>query len=324
MDICLNNDVLSRVSTGLERYRLIHCALPEISLDDIKLSSSFLGKKLSYPIYISPITGGNNEAKRINRNLAAAAERYNIPICMGSMRAALEKEELKESFSVRKYAPNAMIFANMGAVQLNYGYSEKECNKLVRMIGADALVLHLNPLQEAIQPEGDTDFSGLLPKIKRIASGIDVPLIIKEVGHGISGAVCEALESAGISCIDVAGIGGTSWAAVEGFRSKNSLGERFRNWGNPTAECIIEARERTGLPLIASGGIRDGIDIVKALCLGANLCGIALPLLRPANESGECVEKYLDTLIKEIRIAMFCIGARDIKDLGRDKITLKL
>ncbi|MFC1753428.1 type 2 isopentenyl-diphosphate Delta-isomerase [Thermoproteota archaeon] len=319
IDICLRKDVNFSSTAGFENYRLKHCALPEIDLEKIDLTSEFLGHKFSYPFYISPITGGTGLARKINRKLVVVAQNLNIPMCVGSQRAAIEDKALEETFSVREDAPDAVIYSNIGAVQLNYGYGTEQFQKAIDMIKADALVLHLNPLQEAIQPEGDTNFSDLIPKIKGLVKSLDVPVIVKEVGHGISGDIAGKLESAGVSAIDVAGAGGTSWAAVEGFRRKSSLGEIFRNWGIPTTECIVQVKKSTKLPVIASGGIRNGIDIVKSLCLGASLCGIASPLLKPSIESDN-IEKYFKGLIHQIKIAMFCCGAKNIKELTENKI----
>lgn len=315
IDICLNKDISFRKTAGFEKYNLIHNALPEIDFKELNLSTEFLGKKIDYPLYISPITGGTELAEKINNNLAYIAEKYNIPICVGSQRAAIENKELEKTFQIREIAKKTMVFANVGAVQLNYGFKIEHFQKAIDMVKADALVLHMNPLQEAIQPEGDTNFSELLPKIKELISKLNIPVIAKEVGHGISGKTAEKLEQVGISCIDVAGAGGTSFAAVEGHRSKNNLGEVFRDWGIPTAECITQIRATSNIPIIASGGIRNGIDIVKSICLGANIAGIAAPLLKPASCSKEELCSYFDNLIKQIKIAMFCIGAKEISEL---------
>ena len=319
VDICLNRQVAGKRGNGFERYQLLHNSLPELSLEDIDLSTEFLGKKISYPLYISPMSGGTDKALQLNKNLANAAKKYNIPIGVGSVRAALEDAKLAESFRIR-HLTDGLLFANFGAVSLNYGYDARHCQKAVDLIEADALVLHINPLQEAIQPEGNTDFAGLMGKIKQVTSKLDVPVIVKEVGHGISGDIAERLEQAGVSCIDVAGAGGTSWALVEGHRDRSGLGEIFQDWGIATADCLVEAKKMTGLPVIASGGIRTGIDVVKAMCLGASVCGIAGPLLGPGIASQKKLDEYFDDMIKQIRIAMFCIGAKSISDLDERKI----
>ncbi len=311
IEICLSRDVSSSVSAGFEQCRIMHNALPELCLSDVDTSVLFLGKKMPFPLYISPITGGTGKAAKINENLAKAAAHWHIPICVGSQRAAIENPSLEDTFNVRKHTAG-MVFANLGAVQLNKGYGLRQCRQAVEMVGADALVLHLNPLQEAVQPEGDTDFAGLQKKIRHICRNLSVPVIAKEVGHGISGVAAKQLEDAGVSCIDVAGLGGTSWAAVEGCRGSQRLGEAFRDWGIPTAECLRQARHSTSLPLIASGGIRTGIDVVKAVGLGASLCGIALPLLSAASESLERLNREIEEIVMEIRVAMFCCGARTL------------
>ncbi len=315
IDICLSMDISHNIKNGLESYRMIHDALPEISMDDISLKTRFLGKEFDAPIYISPLTGGTQTAKIINKNLAAAAEKLNIPMGVGSQRSAIEESELAEIFDMKKISEDITLYANMGAVQINYSCSISDYKKACDMISADALVLHLNPLQEAIQPEGNRDFSGLLEKISMITGSLSIPVIAKEVGHGISGRVAEKLAGAGVAAIDVAGAGGTSWAAVEGFRKDRQAGETFRDWGIPTAECIVDVKKRCNIPVIASGGIRSGIDIVKSISLGASICGISAPLLKPATESAEEVIRYLKNIIKEIRIAMFCTGARKISEL---------
>jgi isopentenyl-diphosphate delta-isomerase len=319
IDICLKNNVSFSIKNGFEKYRLLHKALPEMSISDIDLSTQILGKAISYPLYISPMTGGTHRAGAVNRALARLSDEYNIPICVGSQRAALEDENLTEAYKVKTRAP---VFANIGAVQLNYGYGPRELQKAVDMINADALVLHINPLQEAIQPGGNTDFSNLIDKIGSICKALYVPVIAKEVGHGISGDIARKLELAGVSCIDVAGSGGTSWAAVEGYRANRRLGELFRDWGIPTADCLVQARKGTKAPIIASGGIRNGVEVVKALCLGATVCGIGAPLLRPSLGPYESLKDVVCQLIKEMRIAMFCIGAKCVADLNTEQIGL--
>jgi len=325
INICLKKDVSFKLkSTGFEGYYFNHNALPEMDFKDIDITTRFLKRKINAPFYLSPITGGASIAKKINRNLAITAQRFNIPIGLGSQRAALENPSLAKTFRIRDIAPDAMIFANIGAVQLNYGYNYRHCRKIVDMIDADALVLHINPLQEAIQPEGDINFSNLLPKIEELTSKINVPVIAKEVGNGISGETAIKLEKAGVRCIDVAGAGGTSWAAVESYRSKSRLGEVFREWGIPTAECIKEVRKATQLEIIASGGIRSGLDAAKAICLGANIAGIAAPLLKPALNSSKALEKYISGLIKQLKTAMFCTGAKNIRGLDMAKLRKRL
>lgn len=318
IDICLNKNVNSNIKTGLEKYRLLYNALPEIDMKEISLDTKFLGTKISLPLMISPITGGSKTSLNINRNLAKIAQEYNIPMGVGSQRVAIENPELEATFKIRDIAPNIPIFANIGAVQLNYGYGIKQIKKTIEMIKADALVFHLNPLQEAIQPEGNTDFRGLLNKIAKISSELDIPVIVKEVGHGINSNVAKRLEEAGVTCIDVSGLGGTSWAMVEGYRKDEELGKTFKDFGISLAESLNSIRENTNIEIIASGGIRNGIDIVKSLCLGANICGIARPFLQPALDSPNAIRNYLDKLIKEMKIAMFCLGVKKVSKLSKE------
>lgn len=314
--ICLQQKIKTG-SAGFERYRFIHKALPKIDFEKIDVATRFLGKKLSAPILISSMTGGTPQAGRINRNLAKAAQKQGVAMAVGSQRIAIEKPRFASTFQVRDIAPDILLFANLGAVQLNYGYGIKECQQAVEMIGADALVFHLNPLQEAIQPEGNRNFENLLPKIRRIAKNLSVPVIVKEIGCGISEDVARKLYQAGIEIIDTAGWGGTNWAKIEGIRAKNNLGETFSQWGIPTAESIVQCRKVKGLKVIGSGGIRNGIEIAKAITLGADLVGLALPFLKPATKSAKAVEQALLQLIKELKIAMFCLGVKNIKELKR-------
>jgi isopentenyl-diphosphate delta-isomerase len=319
--ICTEENVSARyVTSGLERYRLTHCALPELDLSEIDLSTIFLGHRLAAPLLISAITGGTAEAQDINRNLAEAAQALGVAMCVGSQRAAIEDPQQMATYQVRSVAPDILLFANLGAVQLNYGYDLAECQRAVEMIGANALMLHLNPLQEALQPDGNTNFAGLLDKIASICRDIKVPVVIKEVGWGISEAVAGQLASAGIAALDVAGAGGTSWSEVERLRARTALQERvaadLADWGIPTAEAIVQARRAApGLPLIASGGIRTGPEIAIALALGADLAGVAGPLVGPAAISAQSVQEELHAAIRGLRIAMFSSGLADIHSL---------
>ncbi|PJE69012.1 type 2 isopentenyl-diphosphate Delta-isomerase [Candidatus Shapirobacteria bacterium CG10_big_fil_rev_8_21_14_0_10_38_14] len=322
--ICLEEGV-EVGSAGFENYSFTHNALPEIDFDKIDTSVKFLRKELKAPILISPMTGGTKQATLINRNLAKAAQKVGVAMAVGSQRVAIEKPSLAKTFQVRKFAPDILLFANLGAVQLNYGFGVKECRQAVEMIEADGLILHLNPLQEVIQPEGNTDFSGLLEKIKKIARQLKVPLIVKEVGVGISGKVAQKLFQAGVEIIDVAGWGGTNWALIEGIRAGNEeIGELFAHWGIPTAEAISQCAEIKGLIVIGSGGIRNGIEIAKALALGANLVGIALPFLKPATHSVKAVEKKLQSLISQLKTVMFCLGVKNIDELKKVKLISKV
>lgn len=299
-------------------YAFEHNALPEIDYGDIETSVEFLGKRLEAPFLISGMTGGTESAGRINRNLAAAAERRRVALGVGSQRKALEDPSQASTFQVRDVAPTVSLLANLGAVQLNYGFGIRECRAAVEMVGADALVFHLNVLQEAIQPEGQTNFSGLLAKLGRIARELEVPVIAKEVGCGISAATARRLADEGISIIDTAGLGGTSWARIEGRRANDmDLGELFADWGIATPDAIRELAGVDGITVIGSGGLRNGLDAAKAIALGANLVGMAFPFLGPATESAEKVVEKIERTVRELKIAMLCVGARTIAQLGQ-------
>lgn len=315
------------VSTGLERYCFTHCALPELDLSSVDLGCEFLGRRLGAPILVSCMTGGVEEALEINRRLAAAAERLGCPMGVGSQRAAIENPALERYFQVRDVAPNVFLLANLGAVQLNYGYGVEQCRRAVEMIGADALALHLNPLQEAVQPEGDTNFTRLLSKIGAVCEALDVPVIVKEVGWGISEEVARGLAEAGVAAIDVAGAGGTSWSEVERHRAPTELRRRiagtFAGWGIPTAQSLRMARlAAPELPLIASGGLRTGLDAAKTIALGADLAGFAGPLLRAAAQSEEAATEMLTAIVEELRITMYCTGAKDLTALKHVPLSL--
>lgn len=299
-------------------YRFEHRALPEIDYDDIDVSCTFLGRPLAAPLLISCMTGGTEEATRINRNLAVAAEATGIAVGVGSQRKALEDERTVESFRIRPFAPSVPLLANLGAVQLNYGFGIGECRRAVAMIDADALVLHLNPLQEAIQPEGQRNFAGLLGKIGAIARQLEVPVIVKEVGCGISRDVAEELLRVGVSVVDTAGAGGTSWARIEAARADDAaLGELFADWGIPTPIAIRRLRGLPGLTLIGSGGVRHGVDAAKAIASGADLVGVAHRFLQAADRSAKDVVEKVRRLVEELRMSMFCVGARTLDDLRK-------
>ncbi|MDP2917342.1 MAG: type 2 isopentenyl-diphosphate Delta-isomerase [Dehalococcoidia bacterium] len=321
LQISLNEHVeFKGVTTGFEEYRFVHQALPEINLTDVDLSTVLFGKSLAAPIIISSMVGGIEAATRINRNLAQAAQALGLAMGVGSERCLVDEPGTGGTYQVRDIAPDILLFANLGAVQLNYGYGVKECLRVVEAIGADALILHLNPLQEALQPEGNTNFAGLLNKIRLLCRELPFPVIIKEVGGGISEEVARKLAEAGVAGIDVAGAGGTCWSEIEKRRTTgrlaNNVSEAFASWGIPTAESVMMARRGAPeLPLIAGGGIRTGIDVAKAIALGADAAGIAAPLLKAANHSPEAVEESLKETIETLRIAMFCIGTANISGL---------
>ncbi len=326
--ICLDEDVQFKTTTGLEKYYFNHCCLPELDYDAIDLSTSFLGKKLATPLLISSMTGGTEQAQTINYRLAVAAQEYGLAMGVGSQRVAIEQPAAADTFAVRQVAPDILLLANLGAVQLNYGYGVEECLKAVDLLQADALILHINPLQECIQPQGDRNFQGLLAKIEQVCKYLPVPVIAKEVGNGISVQMAERLIKAGISAIDVAGAGGTSWALVEGERAENALqkqlGQTFADWGIPTADCIQNIREvYPHLPLIASGGLRNGLDVAKSIALGADLAGLALPFLRAATVSQAAVTETVETLIAELKTALFCTGSQDLASLQQNRVLVK-
>jgi isopentenyl-diphosphate delta-isomerase len=301
---------------SFDQYHFGHEALPEIDFDEVDTSVEFLGKRLAAPLLISSMTGGTDMAGQINRNLAAGAERTGIAVALGSQRKALEDPAKADTFRVREQAPTIPLLANLGAVQLNYGIGVEGCLETVEMIGADALILHLNPLQEAIQPEGQRNFKSLLPRIGEVVRELPVPVVVKEIGCGISERTARALADQGVRIVDTAGVGGTSWARIEAQRANDlDLGEVFAGWGIPTPRSIQEIRKVEGLSVIASGGLRNGIDIAKALALGADLAGMAYPFLGPAVESPEKVAEKVSRIVQELRICMFCLGARTVSDL---------
>ncbi len=319
--ICLDKaPQSSRLTSGLEQYRFLHQALPEIDLQDVSTSCTLLGKSLTAPLIISSMTGGTAQAEHINLNLAVAAQEIGVAMGVGSLRAALEEPEVAHTYQVRGVAPDILLFANLGAVQLNSGYGVEDCLRAVEMIDADALILHLNPLQECLQHGGNTNFGSLLTKIEEVCHHLAVPVVVKEVGWGISSRVAELLRDAGIAALDVAGAGGTSWSAVEEQRSPDEItskvAQAFAEWGIPTADSIVMVQEAAPeMTVIASGGIRTGIDVAKAIALGARAAGLATPFLTPATEGGAAVVTKLEEIIEELRIAMFCVAAQNLDSL---------
>jgi isopentenyl-diphosphate delta-isomerase len=308
--------------------RLTHRALPEIALADVDTRVTLLGRELAFPLLISSMTGGDHQVVRtINHNLAAAAEHCRVAMGVGSQRVMFDTPAATDSFTLRERAPHALLFANLGAVQLNCGYGVEACQRAVDTVGADALYLHLNPLQEAVQPEGDTDFSGLAQKIGDVAAALTVPVVLKEVGAGLSLADVELARGRGIRHFDVAGSGGTSWSRIEHHRQRevadeDELGLVFQDWGIPTTVALRElAVLGDSITLIASGGIRNGLDMAKAVVLGARLCGMASPFLRPAMDSPEAVIAVIERLRREFTTAMFLLGAASVDDiLGRSDL----
>jgi len=320
--INLDEDVDSGLTSGLDSYHFIHQAIPELNLEDIDISLKLFGRTMQAPILISSMTGGTEKAGGINRILAEAAQETGIALGLGSQRAAIEDSQLSDTFQVRDLAPDVLLFANLGAVQLNYGYGVEQCQRAVDMIAADALILHLNPLQEAVQPEGDTRFAGLLNKIEAVCQALPIPIIVKEVGWGFSERAAKQLAEAGVSAIDVAGAGGTSWTQVEMHRANNQyqaqLAKSFIDWGIPTTQAILNVRAADpNVEVFASGGLRNGIDIAKCIALGATLGGMASPFLKAANVSLENTIDTIRLIQRQIKVAMFASGIADLDHLRR-------
>lgn len=319
--INLEKDVRSALTTGLENYHFVHEALPELDLHRVDPGVNVLGKRLAAPILISSMTGGTEEAGEINQRLAEAAQEVGVAMGVGSQRAALEHPEQTPTFSItRQVAPDILLFANLGAVQLNYSYGVDECRRAVDMIHADALILHLNPLQEAVQDAGDTNFEGLAKKIEEVCRTITVPVIAKEVGWGISERTAKLLADCGVQAIDVAGAGGTSWSQVEMHRAPDEftrqLAATFVGWGIPTAESILNVRKAVPDMLIfASGGLKDGLDIAKCVALGATLGGMAGQFLKAAAVSTEKAVEAMKLTKKQVEVTMFASGVETLDGL---------
>ncbi len=326
--ICLTQDVQARgIGAGLDEWRFVHQALPEIDLAQIDLSQTLFGKTIAAPLLISSMTGGAEWGAKINRTLAQAAQKWGLAMGVGSQRAAVENPDLRYSYAIREIAPDVPLLANLGAVQLNYGYGVEQCLVAVRMLEADALILHLNALQEAVQPSGNVNFKGLLAQIGAVCEKLarhNIPVVVKEVGNGISPEVARRLIEAGVAGLDVGGSGGTSWSQVESFRVKREVEQKaasaFADWGIPTAQSILWARQaatdaHAQVTIIGSGGIRNGVDIAKTIALGADAAGMALPFLKAAEQGLEAVNDLIEQTLRELRIAMFCIGAATIQAL---------
>ena len=329
LDLSLNGDVENgAVSSGFEDYRFIHQALPELDFDKIDTGISIFGKKLTAPLMISPITGGTAGGGRLNLRLAKLARKKNIAMGIGSQRIAIEDGSFEESFKVRKTAPDILLFANLGAVQLNCGFGPEQCKRAVDMIGADALMLHLNPMQEVFQDGGDRDFSNLVRKTASICKNVQFPVIVREVGFGISADAAKMLVDAGVAGIDVGGAGGTSWIKIESRRSGDpvlkNISKSFMDWGISTAESLeMVSGAGSSIKIIASGGIRTGLDAAKAIALGADIAGAALPMLRASTEPAWKAGELIDGIIMGLKIAMFGIGASNISGLKNNKYLVK-
>lgn len=330
LEITLNKTIEFGNNAGFKDVNLVHNALSNTSLEEIDLITKINKHELSAPILIESMTGGTGKARIINANLAKVAEELNLAIGVGSQRAAIENPKLKDTFKiVRKKAPTAFIFANIGAPQLIKGYGVGRIQEAIEMLDADAIFIHLNALQEAIQFEGDTDFRGLSIKMRTVCEELKIPVFVKETGAGISMEVAKILEEIGVTGIDVAGFGGTNWAHIEFYRAKEKkdrlhekLGKTFKDWGIPTAVSLVEVSRSTKLTVIASGGIRNGIHIAKSLALGANLAGMALPLLKSAVKGEDALKNTLSSTIEELKTAMLLTGAKDIIEMRKIPVVI--
>lgn len=331
LKIPLDKEVQAKTtSTYLEYVKLVHNALPELDFDQIDTSTTFLDHKFGAPLVIDSMTGGTPEASKINERLAETAEELGLGIGLGSQRAGLKSKELAETYSIaREHAPNAFLIANIGGAQLAKGLSVDEARQIIDMINANALVIHLNPLQELIQPEGEPKFKGVYQKIEELVKKLNVPVIVKEVGAGISREVALKLQIIGVKAINVAGSGGTSWAGVEKLRAESMgnelkihLGEMFWDWGIPTAASLIEVKKAVQLPLIASGGLRNGLDVAKCLTIGADMCAMALPFLKQAAVSKDAVLQFANLLLNELKSTMYLVGAKDVNALKSSRHVL--
>ncbi|MHA2496398.1 MAG: type 2 isopentenyl-diphosphate Delta-isomerase [Candidatus Hodarchaeales archaeon] len=330
IQICLEENVNAQVSTGVEDVSLIHMAAPEIALKNVDLSMQLFGKKIELPLVIAAMTGGHPNTGKINSVIAKVAEEAKIGFGLGSQRAGIENSEHRWTYeTARENAPSIPIIGNLGAPQFNLGYGAEEASEAVRMIDADALAIHFNPLQETVQPEGETDFSNLLEKMADIQKTLPVPLILKEVGSGVSGEIASKAEKLEILGIDLGGLGGTSWAAVEALRAKKQgnedaflLGRQFWNWGIPTAFSLVECRSNFTGTIIATGGVRTGLEAAKLLAMGADAVGIALPILKEATIGVEAIRAFIENFKRELRAAMFLVGAQNLEALRKVPVVI--
>ena len=329
--ICLESEVESSIPTGFDDITLVHNAVPELNLDDVDVRTTFLGYELQAPLMVTAITGGHQEALPLNKHIAEAVESLGLAMGVGSQRAAIEDASLTNSFTVtRECAPTAFLVGNIGAPQLSLGWAVEEAQTAIDMINANALAIHFNAAQEAVQPEGEATFAGVLQSLKQLARTLSTPLIAKETGAGLSQSSAKALMAAGVKALDVAGLGGTSWPKVEVERAKPgdvmkaTLGRWFTDWGIPTAVATFEVAYyvKKRIPVIASGGIRTGIDIAKAIAIGADLAGVALPVLSPAVIDAQAVQLFLASLIHGLKAAMFLVGASNLKELAQAPLVI--
>lgn len=328
IDICLNNQVAAKSTTTLfECVKIFNNPLPEIDYEEIDTSVKFLGHELSAPLIVGAMTGGAYRAMDINSNIAIAVEEMHLGMAVGSQRAALYDPKLEKTYSIaRKKAPTAFIGSNIGGAQISTGFNLVDIKKLISMLDADAQYVHLNPSQEIVQPEGTPTYRNVIKNIDKISKAIDIPIIAKEVGCGIDGESAKKLESSGVKAIEIAGLGGTSYNAIEYYRArtyhseiKERIGLMLWDWGIPTAASVINVRKNSQLPIIASGGIRNGLDIAKALILGSSITAMALPILRPATQSSDAVKLYLRNIIEELKAVMFITGSKNIEELRNKK-----
>ncbi|TRO50442.1 type 2 isopentenyl-diphosphate Delta-isomerase [Candidatus Bathyarchaeota archaeon] len=329
--ICLESEVESSIPTGFDDITLVHNAVPELNLDDVDVRTTFLGYELQAPLMVTAMTGGHQEALPLNKHIAKAVESLGLAMGVGSQRAAVEDASLADSFTVtREHAPTAFLVGNIGAPQLSLGWGVDEAQTAIDMITANALAIHFNAAQEAVQPEGEATFAGVLRSLKQLATKLSTPLIAKETGAGLSQSSAKVLMAAGVKALDVAGLGGTSWPKVEverakpGDTMKATLGRWFTDWGIPTAVATFEVayHVKKRIPVIASGGIRTGIDIAKAIAIGADLAGVALPVLSPAVIDAQAVQLFLASLIHGLKAAMFLVGASNLKELAQAPLVI--
>lgn len=317
IDYLLQDPQIERANAGFDQIQLMHRALPQLDFDQLDSSSSLFGKHLDFPLLISSMTGGAaDNLTYINRHLAQAAEANQVALAVGSQRAMIQDPQARKSFDLRRFAPSVPLLANLGAVQLNTGFGIDQARAAVEILEADALILHLNPLQELIQPEGDRNFAQLAEKIHQLVDQLTVPVVLKEVGSGLSPADIELGIAAGVRYFDLAGRGGTSWSRIESHRANHDLGQLFQDWGLTTPQALRLARPyQSQASFFASGGIRNGIDMVKSVIMGGCVCGIAAPLLRPALESSEAVTAEVQRFKQEFQLAQFLLGAANIDSL---------
>ncbi|MBL92357.1 MAG: type 2 isopentenyl-diphosphate Delta-isomerase [Myxococcales bacterium] len=330
LDACLTGDVGYKKTTGLESWDFENQAAANISLDHINVETTLAGKKISAPIMIAPMTGGVARGHELNRMLFRAAEKWQLPVGVGSQRVALENAQRAAYFHIREDAPSTTVFANVGAGQFCKGWGVEEAKRAVDMIEADALYVHLNPIQEACQG-GDVDFRNLTNALATICKGLKamgIPVFAREVGFGLSEAAARTLIDCGVAGLDCAGAGGTSWAKVEALCAADpayrKYGMMFGEWGIPTAEAIQNVRRASkDIPLVATGGIRNGLDVAKALALGADVASLARPMLQAADVGPEAVDQFITELVGGLKIAMFGIGAADLDGLKHTPLLIK-